>query len=273
MRGILLAVCICISAPFSNAQPVSKNPQAVGIAQRSVAAMGGANAGLSALGSGPAGSDSIATGTLTLYGNNVKDNTNVIPIVLKTKGTDRVRLELQRPSGTTVRILNHGEAVMQRPDGSTRRLLMNNTYGERVSHIPAFSLLAENAAQTVEVAQMSDRVVGAQRRNVIALSVVPTTDPDQAKHFRAQTRTTFEIDSASGLVTRIGHPLAAENDPNVVQQTEIEYSDYRTVDGVAVPFRQKNYADGKLESELVLDSVSLKVQLNDSEFDLGKGGR
>jgi hypothetical protein len=115
--------------------------------------------------------------------------------------------------------------------------------------------------------------VAGQRRNQIALSVIPTSDPDQAKHFRAQTRTTFEIDSASGLVTRIAHPLAAENDPGVVQQTEIEYSDYRVVDGVAVPFRQKSYADGKLESELVLDSVNLNVQLNDSEFELPKGGR
>lgn len=272
MRGIFLAVCLCLSVPFSAAQSISKNAQALAIAQRSVAAMGGPTA-LSAAGDGVLAPDSIATGTLTLYGNNVKDKANVIPIVLKTKGTGRVRLELQWPSGITIRILNSGEAVMQRPDGTMRRLLMNNTYSERVSHIPAFSLLAENAAQTVELEQISDKLVGAERRNVIALSVVPTADPDQAKLFREQTRTTFEIDSTSGLVIRIGHPLAAEKNSNVLQQTEIEYSDYRTVEGVAVPFRQKSYADGKLESELVLDSMSFKVQLADSEFELPKGGR
>jgi hypothetical protein len=69
-------------------------------------------------------------------------------------------LELQRPSGTTVRILNHGEAVMQRPDGTVHHLLMNNTYGERVSHIPAFSLLAENQAQAVALDQIARQCRG-----------------------------------------------------------------------------------------------------------------
>ncbi|MCI0349525.1 MAG: hypothetical protein L0Z53_08880 [Acidobacteriales bacterium] len=242
------------------------------IAQRSVAAMGGPTATLSGAETGASGPDSVATGTLTLHAKNVKEG-NVIPIALKTKGTNRVRLELQRPSGTTVRILNNGRGTMQRPDGTVRPLLMNNTYGERVGHIPAFSLLAENQVPTVELESLPEKVTAGQATDSVALSVVPTSDPEQAPHFRAQTRTTFEIDRATGFVTRMGYPLAAENDSNVVQQIEVEFSDYRVVAGVAVPFHQKSYANGKPEAELILDSVSFQVQLSDSEFELTKGDR
>src|SRR5947208_10335741 len=70
---------------------ITKNPQAIAIAQKALAAMGGAQALL-------AYQDSQATGTYTVYGGLTP---TTYPITLKCKGTQETRVELQKPSGTT----------------------------------------------------------------------------------------------------------------------------------------------------------------------------
>src|SRR5262249_25405368 len=148
----------------AGAQIIAKDAAGVGIAQKSLAAMGGGTALLAR--------DSLATGTLTLYGSNIKGG-NVIPVVLNTKGSNLTRRELTRASGTTVRILNDGQGVIQKPDGTVRRLLMNNTFGERVSHIPALSLLANYQDSVVEVKKPSQLILAGKLADSITLSVVP----------------------------------------------------------------------------------------------------
>jgi hypothetical protein len=256
---LCLAVLASAQSPPDPPNPAPKDPQAVALAQRALAAMGAV--------SGLLASDSLATGTLTLYGENIKGG-NTVAMVLKTKGRKLVRVELQRDSGTTVRILNDGQGTIQRPDGTVRHLLMNNTFGERVSHIPALSLLAENDDAIVEVEQAGQATVSGQPADLVALSVVPTSDEKQAPYFRSQTRTTFWVDQMSSFVTKMQYVLAAENDSNVQSQIETIFSDYRNVKGLWVPFHQSTYADGNLESDLVLTSVEFNVGLSDSEFAL-----
>ena len=82
------------------------------------------------------------------------------------------------------------------------------------------------------------------------------------------TRTTFYVDQTSGLVSKLEYTNYAENDSDAQQKVEIVFSDYRNINGAWVPFRQTSYTDGKLESELVLSSVSFNVGVPDSEFDL-----
>ena len=104
------------------------------LAQAALAAMGGSQAVLTY-------QDCQATGTLTVYGPDRKQT--VMPIVFKFKGTKEARVELQKPNGTTARVLNQGQAPIQEPDGTWRRLLRNNTLAERASFVPLYSLLAE----------------------------------------------------------------------------------------------------------------------------------
>ena len=234
---------------------VTKDPAGLAVAQRAISAMGGQGQSLS---------DSQATGTLTMAG----DKPQSFPVVLKTKGTRMVRVELQRDSGITVRILNQGRGVIQRPDGTVQRLVMNNTLAERVSHIPALSLLAETQDATVPVEYAGTAQVNAAPADVVALSVIPASDPQQARVFHDQTRTLFFLDQGSGLVTKVQYTQVAENDTDAKQAVEVLFSDYRNVNGVWVPFRQATYTDGKLESELVLDTVTFNVGLADEEFSL-----
>ena len=113
------------AATATPAQPatalVTKDPAGLAVAQRAMGALSGQAQNLQ---------DSLTTGTLTLPG----DKPKVFSVVIKTKGTQKVRVELSNADGTRARILNQGQAAIQYPNGKVRKLLMNNTLAERVTH-------------------------------------------------------------------------------------------------------------------------------------------
>ena len=256
MRTITLAVCLSLCVCVCHAQvAVTKDARALTSAQRSLAAMGGPTA-LALV------KDSRASGKITVPGLKA-----TFPIVIKTSGTRKVRVELQRASGTQVRILNNGYAAIIAADGKVRRLTANNTISERVTHIPVFSLLAEQGAAEVEVLPGNAKEKVAPNASFV-LQIVRGSEHSAAL-YRKFTRTTYYVDTGTGLVSRIAfNNLAENNDPDSAITVEVAYSDYRNVDGVMVPFKQITYMSGQVESELAIDSVAFNVSISDSEFAL-----
>jgi hypothetical protein len=232
----------------------SKDLEGLRIAEQALSAMGSSTAWV-------AYRDSVANGTVTI----AAAGSTPFPIVLKSKGTGMLRVELQKPDGTNVLVLNDGEGVILNPSGKLRRLQLYNTLARRVDHIPAFSLLAESGAPGVQVssplaAQIEDRAAEA-----IELSLV-TPERGPADLVREVTRTQFYVDRMTRMITKMEYTNYAENDSNAKQRVEVFFSDYRMVAGVWVPFRQTTLTDGVLDSELVLASVAFDVGLSEAEF-------
>ncbi len=265
-RLVTLTFILVISAMAVSAQdapatdsppPVQKDAQGLAIAQQAITAMSGPQllAGLQ---------DSVSTGTLTLAGPSAKS----IPIVLKTQGTRKVRSELQAAEGTRVRILNDGRAAALRPDGSVKWLSIENTLAGRVSHIPALSLLAEVADANVGVEYVGPGAVNRQPVAVVGLSFTPYSDAKQAADFLELTRCLFFVDTGSGTIAKIEYTHYAEGHRRTKWKEEVFLSDYRSVGGVLVPFKQITLMDGKLESALEFSSVQFNVGLSETEFAL-----
>lgn len=260
----LLRVCLAVSLwlvlPISIlAQTTTQSStQAMVLAQHSIQVMCGSTTSLNLF-------DSVASGTLTVY---TATGPVVMPTTYKTKGTKQIRVELQQSSGTNIRIVNNGEGVVVRPDGSVIHLLMNNTLAERVTHIPVLSLLSENQEAAVTVQNAGSSAVNGSITNDVALSYVPNPASSNATDFAAMTRHVFHIDQKSGLVLKIDYKNCGENDPSACENVETVYSDYRSVQGVLVPFLQTTSTDGKPYSQVLLKSVSFNVGLSDSLFAL-----
>ncbi len=237
---------------------ITKDPQALVIVQKALAAMGGSQALL-------AYQDSLATGTLTTYagGNQFK-----YPITLKCKGTQETRVEVLKPEGTNIRILNQGVAAIQRPDGTIRNLLTNNTVAERVNHIPLLSILADYQNADISVQYLGTAQVSGQTADIVAVSFIPTADPTQGPIYASMTQTLFFVDQATGVVDKIQYTDYAENDPSSTQKVEVYFGNYQAVNGISVPFHQTIFTDGNLESDIMLQSVSFNVGLTDAEFAL-----
>jgi hypothetical protein len=76
----------------------------------------------------------------------------------------------------------------------------------------------------------------------------------------------FEVDPQTGLVSKLRFTSYSEDDDVTRTEVEIVYSDYRRVNGIAVPFHQQTYLDGRLRTELQLSDVQFNVAIPDSEF-------
>src|SRR5947208_4422844 len=120
-----------LAATASQQAKVVKNAQAIAEVQASLLAMGASALTIQ---------DSVSSGTLMT---DLGKGPMSVAVTIKSKGTRMSRVELQKPSGTSIRILNHGTGMIEEPDGTVRSLLMNNTLAERVNHIPALSLLGD----------------------------------------------------------------------------------------------------------------------------------
>ena len=76
---------------------------------------------------------------------------------------------------------------------------------------------------------------------------------------------TAEIDPDSGRILRSAGTISgADGRPALSFATE--YSDFRDVDGVLIPFREVNYAQGRRTGETQLDSVELLQEIPTGSF-------
>jgi len=261
MRRTVFHCWLCsflLALPILAQQAPSKDSLALSLAQYSLQAMGGANLA-------QANADSESSGTLTVY---TPDGPVPMPVVYRTRGTNRIRVELHQKSGITIRIVNNGDGAILKPDGTIVKLLLNNTLAERVTHIPAFSLLNEAQSPTIKIQNAGTSMVNKQPAQSLSMSEIPNSNSPDAPFFEKMTLHVFHLDPVTGLVLKMDYSNCAENDSNACQKVERLFMDYRNVQGVLVPFHQMSYVDARLDSDLVLSSVSFNVGLTDSLFTL-----
>jgi hypothetical protein len=253
----ILFTVSALDAGTTNQQfTVVKDPQAVAVIQTAITAMGGAQALLNY-------QDSVANGTLT---KSVGSNPVSFPIVLMSKGRQETRVELQRANGMSVRIVNQGQGAIQRADGTVVHLSMNNTLAERVNHVPLLSILADYQDGKIALAYRGSAQVNGQTTDVVAISFVPTNDPVQGPLFSKMTETLFYVDQTTSLIDKIQYRNNDEGSSNGSQLVELYLSNYQAVNGIVLPLHQITYADGSLDSDLILNNVTFNVGLSDSQF-------
>lgn len=245
-------------AQSSTAPDAPKDPQALSIALRSLAVMGSGNLAPNQC--------AQATGTLTLHGN----DDIVFPVVLKSLGTQLLRMELTTNKGLRLFIANTGHGIILQPDGTVRELVDDNMIVQRVNHVPALSLLAEVTQTGVAVEYVGNSQVDGSTVDIVAISLYSGSSVSDAQALQARTREQYYIDSKTGLVNRIDRVNYAENNPNQTQNLETHFSDYRQVSGVMVPFQQSTLADGKPYLDLVLTLVAFDCTFQAADFSLSQ---
>lgn len=206
---------------------------------------------------------SVAVGKMTLVGEQPLTGS----IKYETSGSDKIRSEFQAPDGLVVRIVNSGEGTIQRPNKPTRRLSRNNTVFGGITHIPVLSRLADASignADITSLSQVSTILIG---RVALAASKAKASD---VSRLQALTQQEFEIDPITGTISKLRYTSYGDDDDVSKTKVEIVYSDYRVVQGIAVPFHQQTYLDGVLRAELVLDSVQFNGPISETDFALAE---
>lgn len=244
----------------STAPPV-RDAQATAVISRSLSAMGSAAI--------HQGQTVLVSGAITLQGSATK----TFPIVMTSRGNSQIRSELTTDKGVRVTIISGGHGIIRQPDGSTRYLLDDNLVSNRVEHLPQLSFLSEFTRSDMALKYLGSSTLEGSQIEVIEASLVSGTTPAETARSQERTRTLFSFNSTTGLLAAVQRSHFAENSPEQSQVTETRFDDYRNVNGVMVPFRQRTFIDGTLLILLQINSVDLSATATDAEFSLVDGAQ
>ena len=254
IRHLILALLVsAISFSQQVGVQVAKDPTAIAVAQKALLAMGGASLA--------AYQDSYAAGSVTIYGDTGSQS---FPAVLRSKGLREFRYEIQKSQGTDIYVTDGIGACITWAKGTFQLGSVISLFGQRIDHIPAFSLLAEYANSNLSVQYAGTASVNGKMADVISLSV-DATPPNGFTSGKVGERLVF-VDQATGLVTKMQGYLFNDTNPNDTNTIELYFLNYQSVGGIAVPFTRLVVTDGQNTSLLTLTSVTLNTGLTDTLF-------
>jgi hypothetical protein len=185
-------------------------------------------------------------------------------VTIHSQGNDRWRSELDTPKEHKVTVVNAGQGEIQHQDGRVTKLAQHNTFHQRPTHVPCLTNLGL-PPEKLEASYLRMDTVPGDTLDVIEL--IPRERPSMKK-LADRMKVTLWISHRTGFLIKLQYLNASEQQMDDTQPVEVAYSDYRLVDGVAVPFRQIT-TDGPMVLELAVDSF----QMNASAADFTLRGR
>lgn len=237
-------------------QPAS-DPQAVALAQQSIAALTNGNpvfdAALNGTATWIAGSDN-ETGTVTL----------------QAKGTVSSRVDLTLRSGTSTEIRNdssptfpQGETITS--DG-TKQWAQHNCWINAAWFFPALSVLAA-ADPSVILAYVGPEKRGdASVQHIRAFRYLPNKSAAFTAAAQALSAQDIYLDSASLLPVAFTFNTHPDDDDGTNILVEIDFSNYQPISGVEVPMRLQKLINGGLALDISLTDANLNSGLADAQF-------
>jgi hypothetical protein len=244
--GILLVGVLGVVAPST---AWAQAPQA--IVQRSLEAHGRTMV-----------TDIVATGTTTLNG-------LTKPTTVYVKPGRYVRIETGTGSARRTLIVNPREAWF----GSDQRLTRSSEHQAlgRPQQFPFLDLLSELNNPNAEITYHGLKTIGAASVHHLTIRI---RDPRRATNaflwVPREEQADFYIDAVSFLVLRSERMESSEESMTLKVPSRVDFSDYRTVQGVTVPFRIVNTMGrpdiGQHQSTTVFTTVTLNSGVADTLF-------
>jgi hypothetical protein len=251
---IPLVICVFSINAISQTAP-SSDPQALSIAQKSLAALTGG----------------VAVADVSLYGSvtSISGSDNETgTAVMQAKGGSESRIDLTLNGGTRSDVRNvvsgiPGGAWQKSGDAATR-YASHNCWTDATWFFPAFSSLS----------RFSDP-------NFLFTYIGPETWSDLSTvHLRVQqlsskfplvsqlSATEFYLDPATFLPLGIAFQSHSDTDVNVNIPTVIRFANYQSISGVQVPFHIQRMFNGTVTLDMIATRTIINSTLLDSIFTL-----
>jgi hypothetical protein len=258
---ILLVFIFGASLAAQQASPTSTtqaqvDPQAVTILNQVMAAAGGSVI-VSTV------QDVTASGTITFSwaGQDVSGNAT-----LKGRGTGQFRLDASLPDGSRTWTTSNGREFKKDANG---------TVTQSRYHIPAnFTNLTFPLAELAVALQdpsISLIYVALETKNSVQVHHIRLTktafpNSDAMGLTRKAATKDFLVDAATFQIRSVVSVAFQKDNPGLTCPREIEYSDYRTINGIQVPFSITELIDGQNTFTIQLNQLSFNNSLSDSDF-------
>ena len=252
--SFLLAFVFLVSGLAVAQQQSQRDPQALLVVQQSLAAMGGATAAAQV-------TDAVCTGAVQpVARSQVKAST----FTWKIKGTD-FRYQSSTGSSTRIFVSGHGHPASVR-DGVVKALSPHMALANPPFELPALVLAPEASDTRYTVTLGGSSTV----EGTAAIKVHTRLETDVVTSL--VTAQDWYFDVVTRLPLRVEHRLPDNLRPDHYVNAAEEYSDFRVVSGMLVPFRISLYEDGVQVAIVTLDSVKFNQGLSGADFDAPQGG-
>jgi hypothetical protein len=254
--GVSLFLLVVSGASAQNPQ---SDPQAVALASQA----------MMTLTSGVGVSDVALTGNVTWIAGS---DTETGSAILQAKGTGRSRVDLSLSGGTRTEIRNDlasnfPEGASIQNGGAQQAWAMHNCWINASWFYPALSFLNATSDPTLVFTYVGQESHGgvnvqhlrayrnltAQRPSFIALTQKVSTAE-------------FYLDSASLLPLALVFNAHPDDDADTNISVEIDFSNYRMVNGVQIPFHIQKLVSGGLTLDVAITSATVNSGLSDDLF-------
>lgn len=259
LTATLLASAILIPA-LTQAQQASlptvqRDPQAIAILQRALAALGGATQPLPASLSASGSYIGFGAGTPVPYS-----------LRMEALGPDKVRWDVGSPSGTVTTIIR-GTAGWRLDIDGTEVLSVADLIGKGPENIPLWALANWASSSKVSVAFVGPENLDEKSVYHLSLSEIHsgTVSAQVQNIFSNLKRCDLFVDQQTNLPARLRyyeHPGDWQRSIPV----DLVFSDFRNIGGLLFPFSLTRYVAGQLDSQIQFQSIQLNVPLSDAEF-------
>jgi hypothetical protein len=232
-----------------------RDPQAVAILQKAIAAAGGLQA-IQAV------NDFEAQGAIK-YPAVLHEPVGQVKI--QGRGIDQVRMDVQVPEGTRSLVLNHGEGSFKDLN-STAKVAASSGFhiGLLIFPLPAaIAALADSNADiilegTVEVNGTSIYKIKIVRAAPVGL--------ERVANIRQLRASEIFVDSTSFMIVRLAHPFYPQASGSSVLTREVTFGNFQQLNGVAFPHSIAEKIAGQPSWEISINWLKFNVGLTDSTF-------
>jgi hypothetical protein len=190
-------------------------------------------------------------------------------VTMKVKGADKSRVDLVLASRTVAEIRTNSISDPQcwsvQPNAAFQALAVHNCWTDAAWFFPALTSLvaSPNAAITY---------LGKETRNGIVVDhlrsqrYVSDQKPRIVTLIAKLSAVEYYLDASSLLPVAMEYKTHPTDDLNTDIAVEVRFADYRSVNGVMIPFRVQTFINGGLALDVSVDNVVLNSGLADSAF-------
>lgn len=261
---VLTFLSLLLAFPVFAQQPstpiTESSPQALALLQRSLAALTG----------GQSITDVTLTGTARrIAGSDDESGTGV----LKALTAGQARMDLSLPSGSRSEVVASANNCLAGrwtgPDGVSHSIAFHNLLTEQSWFFPALAIafrLSDPSYVATYVGQETQN--GQAVQHVSVSQTAPFPNPPGGATFEHLTQVDFYIDSTSFFPVAIAYNTHPDNDAILDIPVEIRFSDYRSVNGVQIPFHVQRFLNNSLFLDFQCETASLNSGMKASMFSL-----
>jgi len=259
--GPLVACALILFVPASRAQQAStasvRDPQALGTLQQCLAAAGGAQA-ISAI------RDFTGTGNITYFwaGQQVTGTATVLGL-----GLQDFRLDANLPEGTRSWIVNGSGGMTKNADGSSIPISYANALNRGSLTLPYLALLNALNDSSVSVSSAGTTTVNGRQGMIIKIQPTYAAADDPTGDLTKLNTKSYVIDSQTFAILETLDTFWSDDGRMLPTKHEVVYSDFKALNGIAVPLSIKNKMGGQETWSLQLGNVTFNSGLTTGTFE------